>query len=88
MPNAEYTELFRAVLVDAIRCLHTGRTDNGGVSKSKPRPRHRDRVFREALVWFYDDTDWPFSFSSICHALDLNPEATRARVLSGKAVSL
>ena len=57
--------LMAAVLQDAVaifrRHVHTER--GPGV-----------RMFQEAQQWFRsNDTSWPFSFESICNALDISP---------------
>ena len=61
--------LMAAVLEDAIRtlCRCTG-----------SRGVHRQRLFSETADWFESpDVSWPFSFASICQALDMEPEYLR-----------
>jgi hypothetical protein len=56
--------LMLAVLEDAVSCFqkHAGAT----------RPRGR-RLFQEAEDWFFaEETNWPFSFESICIVLGIN----------------
>jgi hypothetical protein len=44
--------------------------------KAEPNPKWAE--CQEAREWFLsDDHEWPFSFVSICHCLDLNPEYLR-----------
>src|SRR5262249_41860813 len=60
--------LLSAVLREAVDTLLAGSTG-------------RRTAFREARDWFLsDDVCWPFSFLRICDALDLEPEAVRARL--------
>lgn len=67
--------LMRAVLEDAIACLHLGFL--AGNAKA-------ERSAREARAWFEaDDSSYVFSFVSICWTMGLDVEAVRRRVLSG-----
>ena len=62
-------ELMRAVLEDALLCFQKGLFGQG---------RRVQRLAREAEEWlFSDDTNWPFSFVSICAVLGLEPEYLR-----------
>lgn len=65
--------LMLAVLEDAIACYH-------GALKA---PRENPTVLRrQAQLWFsVIDWDSPFSFNNICEALNLDPSATRERIL-------
>jgi hypothetical protein len=66
-----------AVLEDAIRCFQEHRRD--------PRAAP-GRLAREAEEWILDDDDdGPFSFATVCEALDLEPTAVRAALLRWKA---
>jgi hypothetical protein len=57
--------LMRAVLVDALECFQKGLVQQG---------RRARRLAREAEEWLLsDDTNWPFSFVSICAVLGLEP---------------
>lgn len=62
--------LMVAVLADAV----------GAVQKNvTARDRRARLLFVEAMEWFQsDDTDWPFSFVNICHALGLEPGYLRS----------
>jgi hypothetical protein len=61
--------LMRAVLDDALSCYH---------KQFGPHTSHERRLAQEAEAWFLDHDDrWPFSFVSICHALNLEPEYLR-----------
>lgn len=62
-------ELMIAVLQDAIDC----------VAKNRDAKDHRGRrLFDEATQWFLaEETDWPYSFESICAVLDLDANAVR-----------
>ncbi|MBI3301067.1 MAG: hypothetical protein HYZ72_03170 [Deltaproteobacteria bacterium] len=72
--------LMVAILEDAVECFqkHLWATDN------------RSRQLRaEAERWFLSDDDsWPFSFVSICDALDLHPAFLRRGLLAWKAQQL
>jgi hypothetical protein len=71
--------LMLAVLNDAISCYRGTR---------KRTRLSAALLSREAEFWFMAD-DWgsPFSFNNICSALDLDPEATRARIVQGEVGS-
>jgi hypothetical protein len=62
-------QLMLALLEDAIKTFQDNRT----ASDSKKR-----RLFKETEEWiFSDDTDWVFSFVSVCSALGLDPDYVR-----------
>ena len=61
--------LLSAILTDAVTCFkkHSKATT--------PRAR---RLRQETEEWFFrDDPEWPFSFVSICGALNLDPDYIR-----------
>lgn len=61
--------LLSAILTDAVTCFkkHSDATS----------PRGR-RLGQETEEWFFrDDPEWPFSFISICGALNLDPDYIR-----------
>jgi hypothetical protein len=61
--------LMRAVLIDAVACLHP--------PAGTPSP-HARRLAHEAQQWFLAEDDrWPFSFVNICAVLRLDPEYLR-----------
>jgi len=61
--------LMRAVLVDALRCVHPQ------ADLSSPAAR---RLARDTQQWFFtNDVRWPFSFVNLCTALGLDPEYLR-----------
>jgi hypothetical protein len=61
--------LISAVLSDAILCFKRH------IKEKNPRSR---RLGQEAEEWFFrNDPEWPFSFISICDALNLDPEYIR-----------
>ena len=61
--------LISAVLSDAVLCFKKH------IKETNPRSR---RLGREAEEWFFrNDSEWPFSFISICDALKLDPEYIR-----------
>jgi len=69
---ARYAEaaLMCAVLEDAVDCFQKQ------FSRATRRAKH---LGREAEQWlFSDDANWPFSFLSICSALDLGPQYIRS----------
>ena len=65
--------LMLAILEDAVACYRHG----------VARPRQNPLLLaRQAEFWFrMEDWDSPFSFNNICTALDLDPAATRERLL-------
>lgn len=57
--------LISAVLIDAVICFKRH------IKEKNPRSH---RLGREAEEWFFrNDHEWPFSFISICDALNLDP---------------
>lgn len=72
--------LMLAVLEDAITCFQ---------SHLLAKDRKGQAIFQEAEEWIWErDGDWPFSFESICEALDLNPEYLRKGLLCWKEKQL
>ncbi len=65
--------LMLAILEDAIACYR----------RALKRPRQNPEILaRQAEFWFtLDDWDSPFSFNNICEALNLEPVATRERIM-------
>lgn len=68
--------LMLAILEDAVACYR----------KSLKRPRQNPEILaRQAEFWFrLDDWDSPFSFNNICEALQLDPVATREKILASR----
>ena len=65
------TALMYAVLEDAFLCFH---------AQFETKPRFVERA-RESEDWFFnDDSHWPFSFVSVCHALGLEPHYIRKKL--------
>lgn len=62
-----------AVLIDAIAIYRGG-------AEEKLSAKKRVRWLRERKWILSDDTSWPFSFVSICDALDLDPPYVRRLV--------
>ncbi len=61
--------LLSAILTDAVTCFKTH------VTATTPRAR---RLGQETEEWFFrDEPEWPFSFVSICEALNLDPDYIR-----------
>lgn len=61
--------LMCAVLEDAVKCFQ---------KQFVCATRHAKRLGEEAEEWMLsDDSKWPFSFLSICTALDLGPQYIR-----------
>jgi len=61
-----------AVLDDAIQCLQKYRFATN---------RRGRRLLREVTQWLLaEETDWPYSFPSICAVLDLDADAVRHRL--------
>ena len=65
--------LMLAILEDAVACY----------CKTLKRPRQNpDILARQAEFWIrLDDWDSPFSFNNICESLQMEPDATRDRIL-------
>jgi hypothetical protein len=68
--------LMAAILEDAIDCFQ----------KYLWAKDNRSRTLRqEAESWFLaDDDSWPFSFTNVCYALDLEPDFLRRGLVSWK----
>jgi len=50
------------------------------------RRRREQRLYMNAYAWVAsDDRRWPYSFSNLCEALNLNPLAVRAQLLGDAA---
>lgn len=63
-----------AVLQDAIRCFQ---------DYLLARDRKRERLFREAEEWFNkQESDWLFSFETICEVLGLDSQYIRRGLIS------
>jgi hypothetical protein len=61
--------LLSAILTNAVTCFKTH------IKATNPRAR---RLGQETEEWFFrDDPEWPFSFVSICEALNLDPDYIR-----------
>jgi hypothetical protein len=74
MPGDGERRLMLAVLLDAIRIV---RTHCPSVLRARG-----SRVWERERDWFEaDDRSTPFSFTSICEALGLNPAYVRRRAL-------
>ena len=69
--------LMLAILEDAVACFRM----------TLKRPRQNPEILaRQAEFWFrLDDWDSPFAFNNICEALQLDPIATREKILSSRA---
>jgi hypothetical protein len=74
MPHGRSEHAFmRAILADAVQCLF------GAVSGSR---RDRGRLALQARAWVSErEPTAPLGFEDVCHALDLDPEAVRRRLL-------
>lgn len=70
--------LMEAVLLDAIRCYKL--TKAGGHTYD---PRTPSRLADDARIWFSSDDRYPFSFLSVCEALEIEPVGFRARLAAG-----
>jgi hypothetical protein len=65
-----------AVLQDALTTFHSGLRPMGPVDLQE---------FREVVEWIRcRESDWPFSFESICESLQMNSESIRAGLLELK----
>ena len=70
--QAPEQRLMIAVLHDAFDCVEKYRRATGSQGR---------RLFHEAKQWFLaDETEWPYSFESICAVLDLDANAVRRRL--------
>jgi hypothetical protein len=65
--------LMLAVLEDAIRCLQEHRRS----VRAEPR-----RLAREAEAWIRSEVERPFSFVSVCDALDIPARGLRTALLA------
>lgn len=73
--NQPEKRLMEAVLGDALDCFQKGKRSNVSA--------HIRKLAEEAKAWFLsDESNWPFSFIAICHALDLNPDNIRKQIES------
>jgi hypothetical protein len=73
------TALMYAVLEDAFLCYQ---------KQFESRARIPERS-RAAEAWFIsDDSRWPFSFVSVCHALGLEPQYIRKKLRRCRAPDL
>jgi|SRR5215813_6856875 len=73
-------KLRAAVLEEAFHCVNLKVSISGTQNRSAAE-RRRYTARDETVAWFAsDDRDWPYSFVNICEALDLDPEAVRARI--------
>lgn len=62
-----------AVLQDALLTFHSGLRPMGPVDYQE---------FRDVVEWIRSrDSDWPFSFESICDSLRMNAESIRAELV-------
>ena len=68
--------LMGAMLIDAVRCFQRN------FETRLPSARNE---FRESQFWIFDDkADGPFSFESVCAALQIDPRALRDSILRWK----
>jgi hypothetical protein len=68
--------LMGAILIDAIRCFQ---------NNFEARFSSAQQEFREARFWIFDDqSDGPFSFESVCNALQIDPRGLRDSILRWK----
>ena len=73
--QAPEERLMIAVLQDALACLQNHRFAEDPYGR---------RLFDEAEQWFLaEETDWPYSFESICGILELDPSAVRQHLRVG-----
>jgi hypothetical protein len=73
-------ELMMAVLQDAVECFQTY------ILAERQREK---RLFQEAEDWILEkNSDWFFSFESICETLQLHPEYIRQGLLCWKEAKL
>jgi hypothetical protein len=77
-PDSGERALMRAILQDGVLCLQQ--------SASDVLPRERERVAWQARRWIASrDVSWIFSFESICHVLNIDPDGLRRRLLNPPA---
>jgi hypothetical protein len=68
--------LMGAILIDAIRCFQ---------NNFEARLPSAQQEFREAQLWIFDDkSDGPFSFESVCAALQVDSRGLRDALLRWK----
>ena len=73
--QAPEERLMIAVLQDALACLQNHRFAKDAYGR---------RLFDEAEQWFLaEETDWPYSFESICEILELDSNAVRQHLRVG-----
>ena len=78
-PDSGARALMRAILHDAILCLQGNATGTGRDDRAAIAERARRWIVSR-------DTRWIFSFESICHVLDIDPDFVRLRVLRTRLV--
>jgi len=72
--------LMLAVLEDAVQCFQDNVSARSGRGK---------RLFEEAEEWILEtNSDWVFSFESICEVLGFNPQYVRQGLLRWKEKNL
>ena len=72
--------LMLAVLEDAVACFQKHLIAQKGKGKT---------LFRQAEEWILEEnSDWTFSFESICEALDIDPKCLRDGLLKWKEKKL
>ena len=73
---AEFEPIMRlmgAILIDAVRCFQ---------NNFEARLPSAQSEFREARIWIFDNkADGPFSFESVCSALQIDSRSLRASLL-------
>ena len=68
--------LMGAILIDAVRCFQRN---------FETHLPSTQQEFREARFWIFDDkADGPFSFESVCAALQIDPRGLRDSILRWK----
>ncbi len=66
-------KLMLAVLEDAVECFQANISAQSG---------KRRALFQDAQQWILEeDSDWIFSFASVCEALEINPDYVRRGLL-------
>ena len=74
-PQPEKRLMF-AVLEDAVFCFQTYVASQDVIGK---------KLFAEAEHWLLDDnTEWPFSFTNICHEIRFDTDLVRAALMRWK----
>jgi hypothetical protein len=69
--------LFQAVC-DILINAYTTKHDNTGTN--------RGVMYDDARLWFLTPSDWTFSFSNVCHILDINPGRLRNLLISSNCL--